>query len=47
MNEMYYFGLLLLISGGFLSLNSTGMFSSIGVGASFIGALIAVFGLLI
>ncbi|WP_175542158.1 hypothetical protein [Natrinema hispanicum] len=46
MNELYYFGLLLLLSGGFLALNSTGIVSAIGVGALFSGTLIGVLGLL-
>lgn len=41
----YRFGLLLLLFGGFLSLNSTGLFADIGVGVAAIGFLIGMLGL--
>jgi len=44
MNPTYYFGLLLVVFGGFLALNSTGQFSSIGIGALFVGFLVGILG---
>jgi len=46
MNVAYHFGLLLLIFGGVLALNSTGLFSSVGIGTSFIGVFVGILGLL-
>lgn len=46
MNAIYQLGLLLVVFGGFLALNSTGSFSDVGIGALFIGLLIGVFGVI-
>jgi hypothetical protein len=45
-NETYHLGLLLVVFGGFLALNSTGLFGELGIGAMFVGVLIGVLGLL-
>jgi hypothetical protein len=46
MNAIYHLGLLLVVFGGFLALNSTGSFSDLGIGALFIGLLTGVFGVI-
>lgn len=45
MNATYYFGLLLLVFGGFLALNSTGLFADLGIGALFLGLVVGTLGL--
>jgi len=46
MTPTYQLGLLLVVFGGFLALNSTGSFADIGIGALFVGLLIGVFGVI-
>ncbi|HKL30824.1 MAG TPA: hypothetical protein VJ898_16355 [Natrialbaceae archaeon] len=46
MNATYHLGLLLVVFGGFLALNSTGSFADIGIGALFVGLLTGVFGVI-
>lgn len=46
MNEMYYFGLLLLVFGGFLTLNGSEIGSVIGLWGLIIGFLVGILGLL-
>ena len=46
MNETYHFGLLLVVTGGFLATNSTGTLAGVGIWAVFGGFLIGVVGLL-
>jgi len=46
MNATYYLGLLLVVFGGFLALNSTGSFADVGLGALFVGLMTGVFGVI-
>lgn len=46
MNAAYRLGVLLLLFGGFLALNSTGVISGVGVASLLIGLLVGVIGIL-
>ena len=46
MKILYRFGVLVVVFGGFLALNSTGFYASVGIYATFIGFLIGVIGLI-
>lgn len=46
MNETYQLGLILAVFGGFLALNSTGLFARAGLSVLFLGTLVGVLGVL-
>ncbi|WP_161606519.1 hypothetical protein [Halorubrum distributum] len=46
MAALYRFGVLVVVFGGFLALNSTGFYATVGIYSMLIGFLIGIIGLL-